>query len=345
METLPPKFFSVRTLIIVLCIATAFMVGAISGRSISGSHRSDAHNDTHPLIRDCTRSHQLINPELDCINADDKFAQIDELQQQLDKEIEQRIATGEIRRASLFYRDLSTGRWFSIHPDISFAPASLLKLPLVVAYYKYAEIDPSVLDRILVFPGHASSSYDTVQTFAPHTTLIPGKSYSIRTLLREMLINSDNDIYMLLANKINTKFFDQVNLDLGVHFPTSGGIEQDFVNTKNYAAILRMLYNATYLSPDNSEAILSILSQTTFDDGIVAGTDRSIIVANKFGERNIRSATSSIFSYQLHDCGIVYFPHKPYILCVMTEGNTQKNLTRTIQDLSRIVFVAIGKKV
>jgi len=50
-----------------------------------------------------------------------------------------------IIRASVFYRDLTTRRWFGIDDTANFYGASLLKLPLSIIYYKFAEVAPDIL--------------------------------------------------------------------------------------------------------------------------------------------------------------------------------------------------------
>jgi len=58
------------------------------------------------------------------------------------------------------------------------------------------------------------------------------------------------------------------------------------------------------------------------------------MVASRFGER----AHGPAGAKQLHDCGIVYCPRRPYLLCVMTRGDDFQELTGTIRDLSRLVY-------
>ena len=60
--------------------------------------------------------------------------------------------------------------------------------------------------------------------------------------------------------------------------------------------------------------------------------DKNIPVAHKFGERELPNAD------QLHDCGIVYVPKHPYLLCVMTRGDSLTNLTTVIAGLSEVVY-------
>ena len=46
---------------------------------------------------------------------------------------------------------------------------------------------------------------------------------------------------------------------------------------------------------------------------------------------------------QLHDCGIVYYPKHPYLLCVMTRGDSFEYLDDTIRDISHLVYQEVNE--
>jgi len=60
-----------------------------------------------------------------------------------------------------------------------------------------------------------------------------------------------------------------------------------------------------------------------------------------FSERefiDISSGEQQIEQIQIHDCGIVYYPKNPYILCIMTRGTDFAVQERAIQDLSKFIY-------
>ncbi len=78
---------------------------------------------------------------------------------------------------------------------------------------------------------------------------------------------------------------------------------------------------------------------------VVAGVPSTVDVAHKFGERTtLASDTESTETKQLHDCGIVYFPENPYLLCVMTRGTDFKVLEGIISDISRMVYEEVDSR-
>jgi len=94
-----------------------------------------------------------------------------------------------ITYASVYYRDLNNGPWFGINEKNLFSPASLLKVPIMMAYYKAAVDDPSILSKKI--------KYDSVinplnENFSPSQTIQMGKTYTVGELIDRMIVYSDN---------------------------------------------------------------------------------------------------------------------------------------------------------
>jgi beta-lactamase class A len=88
-----------------------------------------------------------------------------------------------------------------------------------------------------------------------------------------------------------------------------------------------------------SSKALELLTKTVYDKGLRAGVPEDIKIAKKFGERTYWDRDA----FQLHDCGIIYHPSKPYILCVMTKGDSFSQLEKIIQDISSLVYQTVNK--
>lgn len=294
-------------------------------------------------MANCAYTRQFIHHDIDCAGTDTLFKTISETQQLLIEQITRRKSAGDAERVSVFYRDLTTNRWFGIDEDAPFRPGSLLKLPLAIAYYKLSEVDPSILEHRLVFTS-SGTSLNMAQHEKPDNLLNSGNEYSPHELIVRMIEESDNDPVPLLTGALMTGYLDKVYLDLGVHFPTTEGIEKDFVSVRTYASILRSLYYSTYLDPDNSEEILSLMSKSRFVNGIKSGLPASVPYANKFGEREYTDEVTRKTEFQLHDCGIVYADKSPYVLCVMTEGADYEKLKGVIADISKTTYERQGSQ-
>ena len=286
----------------------------------------------------CPQKYIFISPDLNC--AEDPSKQTQNLKESANTIINKRILDNEADRVSVFYRNLSNRQWFGINENENFSPGSLLKLPLAMAYYKMAEIQPNILNQQFKYePDKKAKNLYDVQSVKPDKKLEPGAVYSIHELIKYMIQYSDNEAVPLLSSSIDGEFFEKIYVDLGVYFPKTGGIEQDFVSVKTYGAILRSLYNASYLNQTFSNELLEVMSQSSFKSGIVAGVPNTVRVSNKFGERIVTSSLSKDVTYsELHDCGIVYDHSSPYVLCVMTRGEDFAELLKVVSDISKIVY-------
>jgi hypothetical protein len=90
----------------------------------------------------------------------------------------------------------------------------------------------------------------------------------------------------------------------------------------------------------NSGSIHKYELITEFDQGIVAGVPKGVTIAHKFGEREVVGEPEK----QLHDCGIVYYPKHPYLICIMTRGSDFEKLAQGIRELSELVYKEIDEK-
>lgn len=284
--------------------------------------------------------YQFINPLLECETSqqmDSKYIPFENnTKDRIQNEI---IETHPNVFLAVYFRNLNNGPWFGINHNADFAPASLLKVPLMMAYYKYAESDPEILKKQITFDKDYSAELPN-QTILPGQKIEFGKSYAVEDLIRYMIVYSDNNALALLSINMSADEIYKIYTDLGVRVPDSSE-PTDFMTVKEYASFFRMLYNASYLSRNYSEKAMELLSQVEFKGGLTGGVPSGISVAHKFGERLITSDTDTI--QQLHDCGVVYYPGYPYLLCLMTKGKDNKENSEVVQAVSRIVYEEVSQ--
>ncbi|TSC76007.1 MAG: beta-lactamase [Parcubacteria group bacterium Gr01-1014_31] len=284
--------------------------------------------------------YRLINPLLECEVGD--FASLRQKYIPFEKVAKQRILI-EVQQANpglelaVYVRDLNNGPWFGINERDLFSPASLLKVPVLMSYLKAAESDPAVLTRELMYDGPKAFFAQQIAAVEP---IRPGTVYPVGELLFRMIVNSDNDAKDLLKSALPTSTLETVYRDLGVEVPGLRSAS-DYMSVKDYASFFRILYNASYLDRERSEQALELMAKTRFRDGIIAGVPANRTVAHKFGERITLQAGRPVA--QLHDCGIIYHPRAPYLLCVMTRGPEFSRLPPVIAAVSKIVYQEIDQ--
>jgi beta-lactamase class A len=278
---------------------------------------------------------QFINPLLDCSeNTDVRSPKAAALEEKVQVVIDQMKKNSEVEDVSVYYRDLNNGPIFGINEYAEFAGASLMKVPVMVSYLKLAEQNPEILKQKIAFDSKKHVLQNYSQVLDPPAAMKDGEAHEVSALIGKMIIESDNQASSMLLYDHPEVDIIQVLRDMGVKVVVRD--DTAFVSVRDYASVFRILYNSTYLPRPLSTAALDLLSRSKFDDGLLAGVDRGIPVAHKFGERTNQAVS------QLHDCGIVYYPGRPYLLCVMTKGRKGlKPLVQTIADISKVVFQEI----
>lgn len=311
------------------------MICFILGLFVPHSSSPAAVKRTNDLFNRDRGGFQYTNPVLACGDIVElSVGKIHALKEQIQALIDRDEKIGKISSGAVYVRDLDNGPWISINSDVRFYPASLLKLPLVFAAYVSEEQHPGFLDRTVTYPGPVqNSSY----LFPPAETLEKGKSYTLRELVRRSLVYSDNDAATLLGENVGFGSLVNVFTDFGMIEPKAGQDYQMTVNT--YASFFRVLYNASYLNRKDSEELLKVLSGVDFKRGIVSGVPVGTVVSHKFGERE-GSVTES-GNVQVHDCGIVYIPNHPYLICVMAQAPSTAPILEFMRTVSEQTFKAI----
>jgi len=316
-----------------------FVVGGAIGSFITFQSLSRQVENAYLRIRPLRQNdseYKYINPLLACIipNSKEFFTNLS-LENKVKKLIDQEDLTGKINSVSVYYRDLVYGRWIGIDENEKYDPASMLKVVIMMAFYKQAEGEPEVLNKTVTYTSDVADEISVVPLQTPSHLKIGGK-YTIEKLIEAMIVDSDNGAKNALLHNINERSLSETYSDLGIDNPDDSRGNYT-ISSKSYSLFLRILYNATYLDKSMSEKALGILVRAKYKDGIAAGISPSVLVAQKFGE-HIESSDGMDNVYELHDCGIVYKPEKPYLLCVMTKGTDLSVLTKTIQDISRLIF-------
>lgn len=233
---------------------------------------------------------------------------------------------------SFYFRDLNNGPWFTLNGQSKFDGASLLKIPILITFYKAAETSPALLENEITYDQQLRE-YD--QEF--NHSLKLGQKYTVEQLLNHMIVDSDNASLDLLI-----KFAEEQKITPGLQQTIEylGFVQQDgLVTTNQYASLLRILYNAEYLSPSMSEQALELMTRSNYDDGLTKYLPNDILVAHKYGVRQFLQSNER----QLHDCGIIYKPDHPYIFCVMTRGKELNEQAEIIAKLSEKAYDLLGE--
>lgn len=275
----------------------------------------------------------LINPLLDCLPEKPHLRQ-SEIANSVQSVVNAARKRGDISDIGIYFRDLNNGPAFGINENMDFIPASLLKVPVMIAAFKRLESDPSFFSKSVVYDPKKHRSDNLNQLIQPPMPLEPGVAYPFDVLIARMITLSDNLASTMVIDGLEGDVVKTLT-DMGIRFQSKG--DDVWLDVRQYSSILRILYNATYLPRGYSSAALDLLTRCEFKDALPKGVPSGVQVAHKFGERAIGDGFM-----QFHDCGIIYHPQRPYLLCVMSRGKELNKLIDTVANISRTVYEEVS---
>jgi beta-lactamase class A len=298
--------------------ARSFDTGADHASSSMQEYRLQTYSLTKPLL---------------LADLPDEDREMAPLKSSINAIIEDNKARGNASSASVFLVRLNHDNWININPSERFAPGSMLKISVLITYFKMLEKNPGLFDQKLYLDPRMNTN--RVQ-HVEETHLPPGQ-YKIRDLIQAMIVNSDNYATMLLNQHLDQNLFMKLYTDLGLRQPN---MQESFypMTAREFSRFMRVLHNATYLSSANSESALELLTKAKYDNGIVSGLPAGTKVSHKFGE----SGDGKLF--ELHEAAIVYNNDDPYLLVVMSRGRDISRLPGILKEISATVYSSIGIK-
>lgn len=281
-------------------------------------------------IRENSLANKFINPLI--LVADNRgveFKGFKDLKNQIADYINKNSKNDAITDISFYFRDMNSGEWIGVNEDISYAPSSMLKVATLMAYTKLADGN----SKILLEKVYYKPTDDSAQNYKPHQ--LKAGYYTIKELLQQMIVESDNDA-MHDLNSLHVQ--DVLGVYKDLQLPDVLSEAEDFMSPRYYSRLFRALYNGSYISRFYSNEALQLLTYTKFNRGIISGVGTTTIVAHKFGELT-DTLNNVVTKRELHDCGIVYYPERPYFICIMTKGlGDFLDLEKPISDISKIAF-------
>ncbi len=284
--------------------------------------------------------YKYINPLLAIDIPETKIQKYIDMKNKLSAYINDQTNQQKIEKISIYFRDINNGNWIGINENVDFEPASLLKVPTMIAYYKLAESQPNILLKQIIYKDYSitGAAHDKLN-ISPELKI--GNAYTIDELIKAMIVYSDNNAKDLLIDNIDPKYLKQIFVDLGIESPED--VNKTYtISAKTYSLFFRILYNTSYINEILSDKALGLLINADFKEGLNGGLPDEVPLAHKFGETPIFNNGQPV-ALQLHDCGIVYATSNPYFICVMTQGKNIQDIELTIQNISKITYDSFSK--
>ena len=339
-ETSKPKNISISRSLLWVLIAVAFALGVFAGRGLwlFGAGQDDRTADRRGSSAE---DFAYIRPSITEANPDlRKIRELKPFRYKVNALIQEKIDDEDVSAVSVYFRDLENGNWFGIREDEKFSPENQLKLPVLIAYFKWAEDNPLVLRKKIFYRG-VGGPFEPVFLKTPKP-LEANREYTVNDLLFRMTAYGDNSAYALLLANLPPAYLHRTSRDLYVNYDPEK--KEDSLTLSAYASYFRVLFNASYLNEEMSEKALRYLARSTFREGMAAGVPHDVNLASKAGERVLpvmdsEGTPSEVL--QLHEFGIIYHPERPFLLGITAWGDDFPELARAIRDVTKLVYTEL----
>lgn len=248
---------------------------------------------------------------------------------------------------SLYFEYLPTGASINVNRDEPIWPASLIKIPVAMTVMdKIGRGDWKLSNELVLLDEDKDASYGTLYQKPSGTT------FSIRSLLEESLVNSDNTAHFILLRNIESSELEETYRHLGmddiVDDLKKKPKDQETDNrmtAKRYTIFFRSLYNSTFLSSELSQLFLNILEKAP-KQYLSMGLPDYVTFVHKTGVR--------VDEHVWADSGIIYAPNRPYLLTVMIQEKralpyekinpkTEDDVQKLFKDISEEVYTYVSK--
>jgi len=220
--------------------------------------------------------------------------------------------------------DLDKGDSFGINKNEVFPAASLMKLPLIYAFYQQVELGKIDLDE-----QYSLEEEDKVEGTGSVYQQPAGTTYTLRQLITLVGKQSDNTAQNVLAEILGKEEIQAAITDLGMKQTSYANLE---TSPEDVAIFWQKLATDQILTPAHCQEILDSLTDTIFEEQIPAGLPKGIRVAHKVG----------VDERMLHDTGIV-FADQPFVLVLMSKDVNISEAKELFPKITELIWDERGE--
>ena len=234
-----------------------------------------------------------------------------------------KVVGEDVKNYSVLVDDLTAPFVAGVSENEIYIAASVNKIPILAALYYQAQKGEIDLDKVITVQSSDIQDYGTGSIRYEGA----GSTYSVKTLAKLMIKQSDNTAAYILANEIigfNTlqALVDQWGL-------TQTDMTENKTSNKDVASLFRKIYENKITNKANTDEMLSFFKNTDFETRLPAQLPEGVNVYHKIGSevRNV------------HDVGIVTFGKVAYYVGVFTNDVTDDaTAEKTIANISKVVY-------
>lgn len=250
------------------------------------------------------------------------------------KQSVEKLCTLSKTNCSVIIRDLGSGERVAIREREIFPAASLIKICVLLAFYKKVEDGFDLAERIILKKEEQTGGFGVLKE------LEPGLALTWRDLATLMIILSDNTAANCLIDRLGMEEINQTIYELGL-FDThlmrrmmdEEAKRRGFENVTS-AADVETMYR-TILDSRYREDMLKILLGQQCNNKLPAF----------FGEHNGFAHKTGDLPGVEHDAGILFYKGKAVFAVVMTKNleDNRKGI-RLNQEIGRLIYEYVNKQ-
>ncbi len=208
---------------------------------------------------------------------------------------------------------------YGLYEEEIFSAASLIKLPVMITFYKEVEMGNLALDT-----EYSLKSGDKKAGAGILSTKATGTVFTYRQLTQFMGQYSDNTAFGVIRGVLGERKIQEMINGLGMRHTS---LAENVTSPKDIGILFKKLWQGNILSDKSRDELLDFLTETAYEDRIPAGLPSDIRVSHKIGTE--RGAIS--------DAGIV-FTDSPFVLVLMTKGAIEKEARDIFPNLARLIY-------
>ena len=235
--------------------------------------------------------------------------------------------------------DLTTGDSFAINPDIVFAQASAIKIPILMEVYKQAKEN-----KFALTDTKPLSTSNIVAGSGILNAMVDPVSLSIRNYCMLMIGLSDNSATNTLIELVGLKNINSTMQNLGlrntrvqrkmIDQPASLRNEENISTPAEAVKILQLLHDGKFIDKATSDDILTTLQKNPVENSKLAkGIPSNVKIAFKPGGMGGVST----------EWAVVYLAKRPYAVAVMENYKSGTASQDVISSISKALYEYYSK--
>jgi beta-lactamase class A len=237
----------------------------------------------------------------------------------------QQVITSKKGNYAVTYLDLKTGKTFGINDTMMMTAASVNKVPIIAVLY-YLENKGKI-----GFNEQITLQQSDIQDYGSGSIRYggAGQTYTIKSLAKLTLQESDNTAAHVLANKIGMDVIQSTINSWGL---TQTSMDNNQTTTADMAILFKRIYDDKVTTPAKTKELLSFMTNTETEDRLPSELPAGTLVQHKTGDG----------VGFLHDVGIIHKGDNLFFVGVLTSdtGSDEAATKETIGRIAKTVYDA-----